>query len=315
MPDDATLILLTGSINPIFDARLATLGEVIDGGTAEGRARLERDAERVRIVATSAVRGLDAATMARLPNLAAVASFGVGVDAIDLAAARARGIAVANTPDVLDECVADHAFALVMATMRRIAEADRFVRAGRWLDGVFPLATRISGKRLGILGLGRIGKVVARRASGFDMAIGYHNRRVDPSVAHAYFASPRELAAWADVLVVTCPGGPATRGLVDAEVLAALGPRGFLVNVSRGSVVDEAALIAALQAGAIAGAGLDVFADEPRVPDALRLRDDVVATPHIASATRETRGAMADLTLANIESFLSTGRMVTPVEG
>lgn len=313
MPDDATLILLTGSINPTFDARLAALGEVIDGGTAEGRARLERDAGRVRIVATSAVRGLDAAAMARLPSLAAVASFGVGVDAIDLAAARARGIAVANTPDVLDECVADHAFALVMATMRRIAEADRFVRAGRWLDGVFPLATRISGKRLGILGLGRIGKVVARRASGFDMSVGYHNRRVDPSVDRPYFASPRELAAWADVLVVTCPGGPATRGLVDAEVLAALGPRSFLVNVSRGSVVDEAALIAALEAGAIAGAGLDVFADEPRVPDALRLRDDVVATPHIASATRETRGAMADLTLANIESFLATGRMVTPV--
>lgn len=313
MPDDATLILLTGSINPTFDARLAALGEVIDGGTAEGRARLERDAGRVRIVATSAVRGLDAAAMARLPSLAAVASFGVGVDAIDLAAARARGIVVANTPDVLDECVADHAFALVVATMRRIAEADRFVRAGRWLDGVFPLATRISGKRLGILGLGRIGKVVARRASGFDMSVGYHNRRVDPSVDHPYFASPRELAAWADVLVVTCPGGPATRGLVDAEVLAALGPRSFLVNVSRGSVVDEAALIAALESGAIAGAGLDVFADEPRVPDALRLRDDVVATPHIASATRETRGAMADLTLANIESFLATGRMVTPV--
>jgi len=313
MSDAAPLILQIGSINPAFDARLAALGEVIEGWTAEGRARLERDAGRVRIVATSAMHGLDAATMARLPNLAAVANFGVGVDAIDLAAARARGVAVANTPEVLDECVADHAFALLMATMRRIAEADRFVRAGRWIGAVFPLATRISGKRLGILGLGRIGKVVARRASGFDMAVGYHNRRVDPSVGHAYFASPRELAAWADVLVVTCPGGEATRRLVDAEVLAALGPTGFLVNVSRGSVVDEAALIGALEAGAIAGAGLDVFADEPRVPDALRLRDDVVATPHIASATRETRGAMADLTLANVESFLATGRLVTPV--
>ncbi|NLH82339.1 MAG: 2-hydroxyacid dehydrogenase [Phyllobacteriaceae bacterium] len=315
MSDSAPLILQIGSINPGFDARLAALGEVIEGWTAAGRDRLDRDAERVRIVATSAMHGLDAATMARLPGLRAVASFGVGVDAIDLTAARARGIAVSNTPEVLDECVADHAFALVLATMRRTAEADRFVRAGLWTASRFPLATRVSGKRLGILGLGRIGKVVARRASGFDMAIGYHNRRADPSVAHAYFVSLRELAAWSDVLVVTCPGGEATRGIVDAEVLAALGPTGFLVNVARGSVVDEAALIAALQAGAIAGAGLDVFVDEPRVPDALRLRDDVVATPHVASATRETRGAMEDLTLANVERFLATGGLVTPVLG
>lgn len=306
-------LLQIASIDPRFDARLADFGEVVPYWTAAGRARSAEVAPAIEMVVTSGGRGLDRATMALLPGLRAVASFGVGYDAIDVAAARERGIVVSNTPGVLDDCVADLAFALVLAVMRRTGAAERFVQAGGWLGGAFPLATRVAGKRLGILGLGRIGKVVARRASGFDMEIAYHNRRPDPAVAFPRCDDAVELARWADVLVVLCPGGAATRGLVDAAVLEALGPNGFLVNVSRGSVVDEPALIAALEAGTIAGAGLDVYADEPRVPAALLGRDDVVLLPHVGSATRETRRAMADLTLANVASFVATGRLTTPI--
>ena len=262
---------------------------------------------------TSARFGVDEATLAALPNLKVISSFGVGTDTLPLAAAGARGIAVGYTPDVLNDCVADTAFGLVMDVARRFSAADRFVRRGDWLKGQYPLATRVSGKRLGILGLGRIGQVVARRASGFDMEVRYHNRRPNPSVPYAYEATLESLAEWADFLVVVSAGGPETRHLVSSDVLRALGPKGFLINVSRGSVVDEDALIQALQDGAIAGAGLDVYADEPRVPEKLLGMEQVVLLPHLASATHETRQAMADLVLENLDRYFSTGTLRTGV--
>jgi lactate dehydrogenase-like 2-hydroxyacid dehydrogenase len=264
-------------------------------------------------LATSARFGADRALMAALPRLAVIANFGVGVDTIDLEAARERRVAVANTPDVLTDCVADLAFGLVIDVARGLSAADRFVRRGDWLRGPFPLASRVSGKRLGIVGLGRIGAAIARRAGGFDMPVRYHNRRPVEGTPYQYEARLPALAEWADFLVVACSGGAATRHLVSRPVIDALGPAGYLVNISRGSVVDEAALVEALQAGRIAGAGLDVFEDEPNVPATLFALDNVVLLPHIASATRETRQAMADCVVANLRSWFDHGRLLTPV--
>jgi len=264
-------------------------------------------------LATSARFGADRSLMEAMPRLAVIANFGVGVDTIDLDAARERGVAVANTPDVLTDCVADLAFGLLIDVARGLTAADRFVRRGDWLKGQFPLATRVSGKRLGIVGMGRIGAAIARRGGGFEMAVRYHNRRPVEGSAHGFEPSLPALADWADFLVVACSGGAATRHLVSRPVIDALGPTGFLVNISRGSVVDEAALVEALQAGRIAGAALDVFEDEPNVPPALFALDNVVLLPHIASATRETRQAMVDCVLANLRNWFDRGRLLTPV--
>jgi lactate dehydrogenase-like 2-hydroxyacid dehydrogenase len=209
---------------------------------------------------------------------------------------------------VLNDCVADLAFTLLLDVARRASEADRFVRRGAWLNDKFPLATRVSGKKLGIVGLGRIGRTIARRASGFDMEIRYHNRRPVEDVPYGYEASLVELARWADFLVVAAAGGAESRNLVCAEVLDALGPQGFLVNIARGTVVDEAVLVQYLRDKRIAGAGLDVFVDEPRVPEALLALDNAVLLPHVASATNETRQAMAELVLENLHSFFDAGR-------
>lgn len=263
---------------------------------------------------TSANGGADAALLAALPRLRVVSSFGVGLDRIDVQAAARRGIPVGYTPDVLNDCVADMAFALVLAAGRRIAEADRFLRAGRWeAKEVFPLGRQASGARLGIVGLGRIGRTIAKRASGFDMEVRYHNRSPVADVAWQHEPSLHALARWADFLVVITAGGAGTRHLIDAGVLDALGPQGFLVNVARGSVVDEAALVRALQEKRIAGAGLDVFEDEPRVPAALRALDNVVLVPHIASATEQTREAMARRVLDNLAAFFAGRPLVSAV--
>jgi lactate dehydrogenase-like 2-hydroxyacid dehydrogenase len=268
------------------------------------------------VAVTSGVCGVRAEHLGRLPSLGAVVSFGVGYDRTDVVEAGRRGVVVANTPDVLTDCVADVAVGLVIDVMRGLSAADRFVRRGAWEQGGVPaLARRVSGCDVGILGLGRIGLAIAQRLQGFGCRIAYHNRHERTGVAHPYVGSPHELARASDVLVVAAAGGHATRHLVDAAVLDALGPDGYLVNVARGSVVDEEALVAALQAGRIAGAGLDVFADEPRVPAELLGRDDVVLLPHLGSATVETRAAMTELTLANVERFLTDGTLLTPVDG
>ena len=262
---------------------------------------------------TRAATGVDAPMLATLPNLRVISSFGVGLDKLDLDTARARGIAVGYTPDVLNDCVADTAFALLMDAARQVSAADRFVRRGGWLKGPYPLTTRVSGKRLGIVGLGRIGQAIAQRAAGFALDIRYHSRRPVASAPYGHEPDLLALARWADFLVVTTPGGAATHHLINGEVLQALGPQSFLINVARGSVVDEAALVQALQNRVIGGAGLDVFADEPHVPEALLSLDNVVLLPHVASGTHDTRQAMADLTVANLDAFFAGERVISPL--
>jgi len=253
----------------------------------------------------------DAALIEALPALKVISSFGVGVDKIDLHAAAQRGIPVGNTPDVLNDCVADLALGLIIDVARGIGASERYLRAGSWPRGAYPLQRKVSGKKLGIVGLGRIGHVIAKRALAFDMDIRYHNRRpvVDTSIAHE--PSLVELARWCDFLVVIVPGGAATRHLVNDAVFDALGTKGYLINVSRGSVVDEAALVRALKERRIGGAGLDVFENEPQVPAELMGLDNVVLVPHIGSATVETRGAMAQRVFDNLKSYFDTGKLIS----
>jgi len=241
-----------------------------------------------------------------------VACFGVGYDGIDLDAARTAGVQVSITPDVLTDCVADTALALMLATSRRLVDADRFVRRGDWMRGPYPLGRKVSGKRVGIVGLGRIGTAIARRAAAFDMPVAYHGRHAQPGVAYSFQPDLEALARWSDFLVLSCTGGPTTAGLVDAKVLSALGPDGCLINVARGSVVDEDALCAAVEAGTILGAGLDVYAHEPAVPEALLRSERVTLLPHMAASTVETRRAMEQLVSDNLAAFFDTGRVLTP---
>lgn len=269
-------------------------------------------AERLRAIAAPGHLPLDPMLFDALPRLEIIAVFGVGVDGIDVERARWRGIAVTNTPDVLNEDVADLAVGLAIAVVRRLCVGDRYVRAGRWPDGDMPMTARLSGRRVGILGLGRIGLAIARRLESFRCPIAYHarNRRVD--VPYAYIDSPVQLARDSDLLVVATPGGASTHRLVDRAVLDALGPRGVLVNVARGSVIDQDALVAALREGRLGGAGLDVFDNEPHVPEPLRAMDHVVLQPHVGSATEETREAMGDLMIANLQAHFAGRPLLTP---
>ena len=255
----------------------------------------------------------DAALMDACPKLRVISSFGVGVDKIDVAAAMQRGIQVGNTPDVLNDCVADLAMGLVLDVSRGMGASERYLRRGEWPKGAYKLMRRVSGKRMGIVGLGRIGKTIAKRAAGFDMELRYHNRREVPDAGMPYEASLHALARWADYLVVIVPGGDATHHLINAEVLDALGPEGFLINVARGTVVDEPALVRALASGRIAGAGLDVFDKEPHVPAELMAMEQVVLLPHVASATLETRAAIAQRVFDNLQAFFSNGQVLSPV--
>ena len=301
-------VLQNGRLLPALEAALAERYDVHPlWREADPAAFLARRGAHFRGYIASARYGADAAMIAALPNLRVISINGVGLDAVDLPAARARGIAVGYTPDVLTDCVADTAMLLLLDVARGGSAADRFVRRGDWArGGQFALSTSVHGKRLGILGLGRIGRAIARRAEGFEMEIRYHNR-TPADVPYQHMGSLRELALWADFLVVASAGGRETRHLVGAEILDALGPQGFLVNIARGSVVDEQALLAALQQGRIAGAGLDVYEDEPNVTPGLFELENVVLLPHVASATRETRQAMGDLSLENLDSFFRTG--------
>lgn len=299
-------VLLPGSLPPDLVTRLSEAFELQHG-------TVPKDAADVRGIATRSMVGADAALIARLPSLEIVSVFGVGCDAVDLEAARARGIIVTNTPDVLTEDTADYAIALMLALARRVAEGDRFVRAGRWRSGGLPNSARVHGKKLGIVGLGRIGGAVAARARGFRMDIHWHGPRPKPDTELTYHARLADLAEAVDFLVLTCPGGVATDRMVNAEILERLGTAGFLINISRGSVVDEPALIAALRDGRIAGAALDVFADEPNVPEALLAMDNVIVEPHIASTTVETRRAIGDLVLANLKAHFAGQPALTPV--
>jgi hydroxypyruvate reductase len=313
VPATKPRVLLAGRAMAYLEAALAEQFDTrILPNEADPKAFLAtHGADYTAVVSTK--NGVDAALMYAMPHLKAITHFGVGYDTVDVAAATKRGIAVSNTPDVLNDCVADVAMGLLIDAARGLSASDRFVRRGEWLKGQFPLATRVSGKRLGIVGLGRIGQTIAKRASGFDMDIRYHSRNPVQGVAFQHEPSLVALAKWCDFMVVIVSGGPATRHLVSAEVINALGPRSFLINVSRGTVVDEAALVDALVNKRIAGAGLDVFEDEPNVPQALLTLDNVVLLPHLASGTNETRQAMADCVLANLHSFFEKGHLATPV--
>jgi hydroxypyruvate reductase len=243
---------------------------------------------------------VDGKLMDALPKLEIISNFGVGVDQIDLDAAKKRKIIVTNTPDVLNDCVADTAIALVLNTLRKFPQSEAYLRSGYWpTRGPYPLTTSVGGKTLGVLGLGRIGEAIAKRALAFGMKIRYHNRN-KKNVPYAYDADPVALAKNSDVLMVVTPGGAGTAKLVNAKVLDALGPQGYLVNVARGSVVDEAVLLRYLQEKKIAGAGLDVFEHEPKVPAEFYGLDNAVLFPHVASATLETRKAMGDLQVENL---------------
>jgi D-3-phosphoglycerate dehydrogenase len=280
---------------------------------ADAHALLTAVGERISGLATDGARGAGADLMDRLPRLEIVACNGVGVDAIDLAYTRERGIVVTNTPDVLTEDVADLGVALLLAVFRRICEGDRYVRSGAWLKGGMALARSVRGKRLGIVGMGRIGQAVARRAEAFGMEIAYFGPRPKPELPYRYVAPLVALAENSDALILTLPGGPATRHLVNQAVIEGLGPEGVLVNIARGSVVDEEALVAALRDGRLGAAGLDVFASEPQVPAALLRMENVVLQPHVGSATVETRGAMGDLVVANLRAHFAGRPPLTPV--
>jgi lactate dehydrogenase-like 2-hydroxyacid dehydrogenase len=268
---------------------------------------------RVRGIATSGSTGASAALMDRLPKLEIVSCFGVGYDAIDVKHATKRGIVVTNTPGVLSDATAETALALLMALLRRVVAADRYLRAGKWLEKPYPLADQLAGRRVGILGLGRIGKEIAARCAAFKMTVAYCGRTRQPDQPYRYFASIGDMARNVDVLILSAPGTAETRRIVDRAVMAALGPKGALINVARGSLVDEAAMVEMLASGALGGAGLDVYESEPRVPPALFALENVVLLPHVGSATHETRAAMGQLVVDNLAAHFAGKKALTPV--
>ena len=270
-------------------------------------------APRIKAIAGGGESQVTRALMSQLPALEMISVFGVGYDRYDVAAARERGIPITNTPDVLTDDVADMGISLMLAIARTIPQADKYVREGKWPTGPMPLARKVTGARLGIVGLGRIGSAIARRAASFDMSISYTSRNKVADSPYAYYPTPAALAAEVDFLMVITPGGAGTKGLINAEVLSALGSKGYLINVARGSVVDESALITALQNNVIAGAALDVFENEPHVPAALCAMTNVVLAPHVASATWQTRRAMADLAFGNLQAHFAGKPLLTPV--
>ena len=311
---DKPNILMTAPMMPVVMDTLENRATVHRLWEHDAATFLREVGPRIRGMATSTLFGrVGAEDFNRLPNLEIVASFGVGYDNVDVVAASRRGIVVTNTPGVLDDEVADLTIGLLIATLRQIPQADRFLRDGQWVGRSFPLSPTLRGRRIGIVGLGRIGKAVARRLDGFDVEIAYHGRSRQPGVAYAYYPTAVELAAASDVLIVLAPGGAGTRRLIDAAVIAALGSNGVLINVSRGSLVDEAALIAALRSGALLAAGLDVYEDEPRVAQALIELPNTVLLPHIASGSVATRTAMGKLVADNLIAWFETGTPLTPV--
>ena len=266
--------------------------------------------DRVRGVAGGNV---DGALMDRLPKLEIIANFGVGYDSIDTAAAKARNIRVTNTPNVLNDAMAELTIGLMIALARRIPQTDRFVRDGRWPERNYPLLGELNGKTVGILGLGRIGREIAVRAQAMKMRVVYHGRHRQPDEPFIYYDDLKDMARDVDWLVVIAPGGKSTEGIVSREVLSALGPEAFLVNMARGSLVDEVALVEMLANGGLGGAALDVFADEPHVPEELFALDNVVLSPHQGSATRQTRNRMGDLVVANLDAHFAGDPLISPV--
>lgn len=307
-------ILTVAKLPPFLMEPLQAAYEVHDRLHESDPAAFARVAPLVRAIAGGGESKVPRSLMDQLPALEMVSIMGVGYDGVDVAAALDKRIPVTHTPGVLNDEVADLAIGLMLSVARRIPLADRYVRAGRWAkEGAMPLARKVSGARLGIVGLGRIGQAIANRAEAFGMAIAYTARSAKAELAYTFYPTAQALAAQVDFLVVITPGGAGTRHMINAEVLKALGPEGYLINVARGSVVDEAALVDALQQGVIAGAALDVFEKEPHPTEALWSMDNVVLTPHMASATVQTRHAMAKLAVDNLRAHFAGQALFTPV--
>lgn len=318
MSGDKPIVLLRGKhLPPSLVVRIeAQFNSVRLWETGDEEAWLATHGAKVAALVTSGnpLMAVPATLLDRLPNLQVICSNGVGYDAIDVQSAEARGVQVSNTPDVLNDCVADLGMALLLNIARQIPQADRYTRAGEWQrKGRFVPTTKVGGKVCGIVGPGNIGQALAKRAEAFGMEIHYYSRAPKPALNWTCHDSLLSLASAADFLVLTLPGGARTHHIVNADVLAALGPQGYLINVARGTVVDEQALISALQNGIIAGAGLDVFEHEPAVPQALLALENVVVTPHIASSTVETMQAMMDLVLANLTAWSEGKPLLTRV--
>lgn len=271
-------------------------------------------ADKARGLASSGVHGAPRDLILALPKLEIISGFGVGYDAVDLPTVKEKNIVLTNTPNVLTDCVADLGMTLMLDAARRVPQAERFLRDGQWLKGNYPAGVKVTGKRAGICGLGRIGTALAKRLSGFDMEIMYYDIEPKTNLPYRLMPSLLDLARNSDFFFVACYGGPTTRKLIDEEVLRAIGTKGILVNIARGSIVDEAALVRVLEDKALGGAGLDVFEDEPNVPAKLLTFDNVVVTPHIASNTHETRAAMGKLMCDNLIAYFSGKPVITRVE-
>jgi lactate dehydrogenase-like 2-hydroxyacid dehydrogenase len=308
-------VLVVGELMPYAMQKLAegyTLHKLYEAGDKE--AFLREVGGRIRAFATDGHYGATAAEIDACPNLGIIGCCGAGTDNIDVEYARRKGIPVTNTPGVLNEDTANLAVALLLATTRGLVVHDRYAREGRWKrEGDPPLARSIYDRRAGLVGLGRIGRTIAEKLGAFRVEVAYHARHKGSDVPYPYYSDLVALARDSDFLILAVPGGAATKGLVDREVIDALGPEGILINVGRGSVVDEAAMVAALQEGRLGGAGLDVFANEPNIPQALTTMDNVVLQPHLGSATVETRRAMDDLLLANLAAHFNSRPLLTPL--
>jgi lactate dehydrogenase-like 2-hydroxyacid dehydrogenase len=306
-------ILVLDPLPADVDAELARRFEVLRADRDGLDALIERHHSSIVGMTSRGKTDIGDELLSRLPNLQIVSAYGVGYDRIDAAAAARRGIMVTNTPDVLNADVADLAVALLLATIRRIPQADRFARDGSWTRGPFPLTATLNKRMVGLVGMGRIGQEIAKRLAGFDVALAYHSRNRVSSVPYAHYPDLMEMARAVDTMLVIVPGGKATEKLIGREVLMALGRDGVLINVARGTVVDQAALIQALQNGTILAAGLDVYDGEPFVPAELTAMENVVLLPHIGSGTLDTRAAMGRLFLKNLLGWFESGVAASPV--
>ena len=312
-PKNSAELLLVAFFPPFLVADLEKEYVLHDFFNADDpEALLAEVGPRIRGIVAGGMKGPDAELINRLENLEIISSFSVGYDATDVVAAQNRGVTVTHTPDVLTDDVADLGMAFIIMAPRRISEAERHLRAGKWKLARMGLGTNLRGKKLGIVGLGRVGSAVAMRAEGFGLDIGFHDI-MPKDVPYRSYPDLLSMAEDSDILFISCQGGESTRNLIDADVFDALGPKGFLINVARGTIVDEAALVVALQDNRIAGAAVDVFRDEPNAPEALMGTENIVMTPHIASSTHETRRAMADLVLANLRAHFAGEPVPTPV--
>ncbi|HEV3240179.1 MAG TPA: 2-hydroxyacid dehydrogenase [Casimicrobiaceae bacterium] len=308
MPPD---ILVTAALPPFLYDPLRTDYRCLDyAGSNDKGALLAAEGARIRGLVQSGGTVTPPKLLDQLPKLEIISVFGVGYDGVPVAYCKERGLKVTNTPDVLTDDVADVALALILMTGRGFVRLNRFVHAGEWEKRGPELTTKLSGRKVGILGLGRIGKAIAARVAAMGMKVAYTGRKPQ-DVPYEFVRDLKSLAAAVDFLVVACPGGEATRNIVSAEVLAALGKKGTLINIARGSIVDEPALVAALKAGLIKAAGLDVFVDEPHIPPEMMSMENVVLLPHVGSATRETRQAMGDLCKANLDAYFAGKGVLT----